>query len=148
VEKSLGEWKKWNGQIFAFLDEKYRTNDISHALMHRAYEILLRKYESIRSHLKQNLILSPVLQSDLDQSWGISRTIFSPPATPFIVPNSISLNNQSPFRFPYPISNIISTPKFLGVMLGEVNRFCVINRENILFQVGEISLKKGIKKEY
>ena len=148
-EHKLEEWIDYGTNIFHELDQRLKSREISEELLNRAYEILLTKFETIR-HFAGNkqFIKSPSLEQNKEEAWGINKTIIPMPESPFTIPRSISLNNRPAFKYPYTIKSTFATDNYLLVLLDEVHRLCILNRESILFQVSEISLRKGLKKEY
>lgn len=65
-----------------------------------------------------------------------------------VIPRELYLNNLPPFAFKEKIRTITHTQNFFIVFLDESQRICIVNREDELFRVSEISLKRGFKKEY
>lgn len=90
---------------------------------------------------------SPALESDLEANWGHNISLMPIPETRFTIPKSVKLNHEPPFKITKQIKSIFWTEHFLLVLINENDRIIILNREDSLFKIGEINLKRGFKKQ-
>lgn len=144
--KSVEEWTNWMICAFTMLDTQLSSEQISKEIYYRASEILLSKIEPFKNLIKTQLKSSPALESDIIANWGFHQGLLPNPLTSFRIPNSLRLNNEPSFKLPKDLKTIVWTEHYLVVVMSESERVLILNREDSLFRVAEINLKRGFKK--
>lgn len=133
---------------FTMLDTQLSSEQISKEIYYRASEILLSKIEPFKNLIKTQLKSSPALESDIIANWGFHQGLLPNSSTSFRIPNSLRLNNEPSFKLPKDLKTIVWTEHYLVVVMSESERVLILNREDSLFRVAEINLKRGFKKQY
>ncbi len=71
---------------------------------------MLWKFETIRDFMRKDQLLnSPILEQNVEESWGVNKTLLPFPNVPFSIPKSISLNNRPAIKYPYKIKSTVAT---------------------------------------